>query len=85
VRHIKRGTPNRKPGPCTRCGETVQIGQGRLTRTADNKAFAVMHHYGETVYPSGPWDKFEPFYRGGCPRDRKAWEEGQRKHKETAQ
>jgi hypothetical protein len=46
--------------------------QGILTRTFDNRAFAVKHHPRRTVYPTGPWDKFEAYETGGCP----TWEKG---------
>lgn len=68
-----RRNPNKYAGTCLRCGHNVPANGGYLTRDPATRKFAVRHWPQETVTPSGPWDKFEPFTRGGCPGDQTPW------------
>lgn len=65
---VTRFKPNRFDGYCFECGGYIRVGQGMVRKDPHSGKLGVRHTPRQTVYPTGPWDKFEPYEVGGCPK-----------------
>lgn len=52
--------PNKKPGTCEHCDQSVPAGGGRVRRTRDRRWIASHHPARQVGWPV-------PRYEGGCP------------------
>ena len=66
----KVARPNKYAGNCTRCGTLVPAERGFIQRVGGE--WVVQHHVLRAHYPTGPWDKWEPYATGGCPGEAEA-------------
>lgn len=60
---------NKYAGTCAECGGTVGANTGKLIRNPETGKWDKVRHLPQrTVLPTGPWDKWEAYTVGGCPK-----------------